>query len=643
MTKLPTEARRRLTASVGAADGQAAHVPAIPVTAEGWDSILEDAGLGLHDDLAHALEAAHGAAASEDPTTIRDSTRQLATATDRVIADLHLIEAFQPSCDGRTARARTLIRRLADDAFEGVVNGDVTGQQRRRRILADLVDLMTRHPEIVDDRLQAVFGASRAELVDNEGRTSVDRIVATLHRQGRLGHDVTGPILAPLTAIPPPGYIRIRRVLPLLTSPRPLLTLRTAVQVQSMILQRAATDITDTSEVLRRHKLGIERSAASHRGMMRVQADLARANTPSDVAYLTLDLYRRLIESQVRPWVWVVLRLAGATSRDAPAELGTLVHQLNASSDPLLNAWAGPILAAVRNAAAHEDFTWDHEAGALRVGADLVAVSELEGAIERGYSMMIGAECGLACARASSRALASALDAKDRPGESRTLSLETALSRFGTNGLHVHSSSWEGPQVVVELDGLDEPDINPCFQAVIESIAWVAPESFEIRVTGRESPVMRLSADAVNASREIWLVALQHFREMPTSVFVPLNIEVRLEVDDLVSATLAAAWLALDGALAVHRDYDWSVPEQTELVAHGLGLARRANELVSQRMPTVDAEPFSWAARLIRNAETAARATAVGVVLPNPEESIRQLQAGFEALERPRILPTLGF
>ena len=642
MKILPPEARRRLSASVRPTEDHLAHSPAIPVTAEGWNTVLDDAGLVVNGELANALEAAHGAAASEDPTTIRNATRQLVETTDRVIADLRLVEALRPSGDGRTARAKTLIRWTANDAIEAVVKRDVTSRRRRSRGLSELVESMTRAPEVVDDRLEAIFGASRAELVDSQGRASVERIVATLHRQGRLGDDLFGPILAPITAITPPGFIRIRAALPHLTSPRPLLTLRTAVQVQGLILQRVAVDIVDTSAVLRTHKLGIERSAASHRGMMRVQAALAAVSAPSDVAYLTLDLYRRLTESQVRPWVWVLLRLTSATSRETPAELGTLVHQLTASPEPLLNAFAASILPAVRNAAAHEDFSWDHEAGALRVGVDLVTVSELEGAIENGYSMMIGAESGLACARADSHALARSLDADDQPGDSRTLGLAAALSRFGTNGLRVHSASWEGPVVVVELDEVDETDINPCFQAVIESTEWVAPEIFEIRVAGYERPIIRLRADAVHASRAIWMTAQQHFREMPTSVFLPLNIEARLDVDDLVTATSAAAWLALDGALAAYRDHDWWIPKQAEWVGVRLGFARRANELVRQRMPLVNTDPFERAARIIRDAETSASATAAGVVLPDPGAPIRQLQAAFQVLPRPKLLPTLG-
>ena len=642
MSGLPLEARRRLSATVTLTGPEPVPFPAIPVTADGWETVLDDAGLVLDGALADTLEAAHVAATSEAPAVIRAATRRLADVTGQVLEDLRLMEAFRPSRDGRTAGAKTSIEQIAREAIEAVAERDVSGQERRLHALAEVVASMARGPEVVDDRLAAIFGSSRAELVDSDGRTSVERIVAMLHRQGRLGEDMLGPILAPITAKAPPGAARIRAALPHLTGPRPLVTLRTAVKVQDLILERMTVDAVGTGAVLRALKLGIERSAASHRGMMRIRAEMARAPAPSDVAYLTLDFYRRFVESQVRPWGWALLQLAGATVRDNVPELGTMREQLAAAQEALLNDWAKPILTAARNAAAHEDFTWDHEASALRAGTDLITIDDLEAAIELGYAMMTGAESGWACARANNRDLARELDAADPPGGIRTLDLASALTRFGTNGLRVHAANWEGAVVVVELDQMSEFEINPCFQAVIESVAWVTAEWFEIRVMGRQDPIMRLATDVVRASRDLWRAALQHFREMPTSVFVPLNVEARLAIEDVETARRAAAWLALDGALMAHREYDRWVPEQAKSVALHLRLAREANELVQLRMPAMGADPFDNATRLIRAAESSAMATAAGLALPDPAESISRLQAAFDALERPLILPTLG-
>jgi hypothetical protein len=140
----------------------------IPVTANGWNTVLDDAGLVLDGELADALEATRAAARSEDPVVIRTATRKLAYATARVVTDLRFIEAFQPSRDGRTARAKAAIHEIAKDAIEAVVKGDGSDHEQRRQALFELVASMARTPEVVDDRLAAVFGAKRADLVDSQ-------------------------------------------------------------------------------------------------------------------------------------------------------------------------------------------------------------------------------------------------------------------------------------------------------------------------------------------------------------------------------------------------------------------------------------------------------------------------------------------
>jgi len=642
MTALPADARLRLAASLEPLENRRRHQPAIPVTASGWQTVLADAGLVQDCELAAALDACADAAGCNNPTMIRAATRRLVEAASRVLDDLRLIEAFGPSCDGRTTQTIATVHRVASDALQAVIAGDGTSPLRLRSELAAAIDAMTGDPVVVDDRLAAIFGVAHEQLTDANGRTSVARIIASLHQQGRLGNDLLGLVLAPVTTNPPSGFILVRAALPLLVGPRPLLTLRTAVRVQRLILDKVAADVKDTGAVLRTLKLGIERSAASHQGIMRVEAALADASAQSEVAYLTLDLYRRFMESQVRPWGWALLRLTGHTTRDTPPELGTMRNQLAAAHEPLLNAWGTPIIPAVRNAAAHEDFTWDHGAGALRVGTDLVTAVQLQTAVDQGYSMMIGAESGWACARANSRALARELDAEDPPEGSRTLSLGAALNRFGTNGLHVRHAAWEGKVVTVELDELKPGNINPCFQAVIESIEWISPERFEIGLVGHENPIMCLGTDAVTGARELWLDALHHFRAMPTSVFVALNIEARLQIEDAAAASRAAAWLTLDDAVVAHDEHEWWNPQRARQVVLRLRLARRANGLIRERLPAVNGPDFLDAIKLIRAAETSARATAAGVPLEDPTKAVRELRDVYDALERPLILPTLG-
>lgn len=641
MNVLPPDARRRLCADLGTLENHTRHLPSIPVTEEGWTSVLTDAQLEADGRFGLALAAVHSAAAFNDPRVIRTVTKELAEATNRLLTDLTLVQAFQPSADGRTTQAREAIHTLAVGAAQAIVAGDPSSIEDPTKRLAQVAESMAVAPDVVDDPLAAFFGANRGELVDSRGRVSKERIVATLLRQRRLGDDVVGPLLDPVTDRPPPGHIAIRAALPLLTSPRPLITLRTAVQVQELILACVASDLTAAGAALRQLKLRIEKSAASHRGMMRIQAELHAATAPSDVAYLNLDLYKRMMESQVRPWGWTLLRLTRRSERASAPELSTMRDQLDAAPQPLLQAWAEPILPEARNAAAHEDFEWDHDGGVLRCGADAVTASQLEAATSLGYSLMIGAECGWACARAKSLELAQEMDADDPPGGSRTLNLDAALVRFGTNRLHVLDATWEGTVVAVELDELNEQQINPCFQAIIESIAWVSPETFEIRVPGADDPVVRLSYDTVAGVRELWGIALRHFRAMPLSLFLPLNLEARLAVEDVEAATAAAAWLSLDDAVMAYADHPYWIRTHAGLLAVRLQLAVRAHTLVEAQMPQLLTGPYRAAVDLVRAAETSARALGAGLSVIDPEEGPHRLREAYDRLERPEILPTL--
>jgi hypothetical protein len=94
------------------------------------------------------------------------------------------------------------------------------------------------------------------------------------------------------------------------------------------------------------------------------------------------SIYRRVVESQLRPWAWTLPQLRGRRSLVTP-ELSNMRDMLVADGHPLLAELAVAILLAARNAAAHEDYAWDDAADALSVGNDFVTVSELEDATDR--------------------------------------------------------------------------------------------------------------------------------------------------------------------------------------------------------------------------------------------------------------------
>ena len=301
-------------------------------------------------------------------------------------------------------------------------------------------------------------------------------------------------------------------------------------------------------------KLEVDRSATSHAGMVRVMEQLRTAETASDRAVLTLDLYRRMIEGQLRPWAWALLRILGRRGVKAP-ELSSLREQLLSERILLLSDAAEAILPDPRNAAAHEDYVWDDNLKVLRVGDATVSIADLEAAFSRAYAFMAGAECAWRCVRTESLELARLLDAEDPPGGLRAINTRTAIDHFGTNGLAVRKWFIDGDMLSVLLDELPLSSINPCFQAVMWASRHLENVNrFVVKLPGRAVPAMDLGRQPLDTCFMVWKEAIVSFSAMPMSTFLPANAWARLAVELPDRAMQAVAWLALNNARHAYLD-----------------------------------------------------------------------------------------
>jgi hypothetical protein len=268
----------------------------------------------------------------------------------------------------------------------------------------------------------------------------------------------------------------------------------------SLLSEHFSEDPVNLAVPLRELKLGVERSASSRAGIIRAGRALETVRTDAERAGISLDLYRRMVESQLRPWVRALLRIRGRqVSKVAP--LNTLREQLIKDGLPLLRDAADAILPAARNAGAHEDFEWDDAARILRIGDAAVTVGELEDATERAYAFMCGAEAAWSCARARWPQLATLLDSEDPPGGLRTMNTFGALAHFGTNGLRVADWRYERGKFAVTVDELPSQLINPCFQAVTWASRYLADASrFEVLLPGLSRAALELTRPALDAT-----------------------------------------------------------------------------------------------------------------------------------------------
>jgi hypothetical protein len=469
---LPREARERLVGGGAAVLDQILPWPpaVVPATPESWLESLADAAVtGGGMPFRAALADAARAAVSDDAQEVRAAADGLVRAAADFAGGLWMLSALRPASGGEVAVLRDEVLAGTRRALDAIVSGEPGEATRCGESISDAVALVQQvRAGTSDDPCQAVFGGPRSELCDDRGILSPSRILAVSHgRYGLLMREVAA-VLSPVTSRPPWGIDGLHAAIPLVVTPRPVITLRAATGVRTLIEQGMEADPISTATPLRDLKLRVDRSAASHAGMVRTARNLDEATTESEQAVLKLDLYRRMVESQLRPWAWTLLRMGGRSGAAIP-ELTSLREQLIAEGDPLLAEAASGILAAPRNAAAHEDFLWDERNQVLVVGSAAVSIADIDDATSRAYAFMLGAECGMACARAESPALAAMMDAEDPPGGLPAIDVRNAVNRFGTNRLRLVSSTYEQRTLTVVLENLPFHGINPCFQAIARS------------------------------------------------------------------------------------------------------------------------------------------------------------------------------
>ncbi len=471
--------------------------------------------------------------------------------------DLWCLDAFD-ACSGQGV---ALLDALADvcgkglDAAAGFATPlDVQVKWSEVEELMKGLLAVERQYSFTKDPCQSAFGVPFESVCDEKGIFSGLRLLGAYYgRYSELRLRVNS-VLSVLTSSPPDLQNALRPAEALVLTDRPLIALRTASRVRDLFASKLAEDAERLAQPLRAMKLQVDRSAASHAEIIRVSEQLGRAETTAERAALTLDLYRRMVESQLRPWAWALLQIYGRSGSKAP-ELTSLREQLLAEGGPLLRDAAESILPDPRNAAAHEDYLWDDDVKMLRVGDGNVSIDDLEAGISRSYAFMAGAECAWRCARTESPELARLLDREDPQGGLRAINALRGLESFGTNGLAVRHWFMEGETLTVFLDALPRQSINPCFQAIMWSSRYLANVNrFVIKLRGHTRPAMDLGRQSLNACFIVWREAIAHFASMPLSTFLPANAWARLAVELPDQAMQAVAWLALNDAYHAYLD-----------------------------------------------------------------------------------------
>jgi hypothetical protein len=495
-----------------------------------------------------------------DAGCLRITSTELGNRVAAVLENLDCLASLSPPGAAESANLRGALSRAVLATFDHL--SGTAGLDHVLKCRAEMDEALGQLRAVADtyafpaDACEAAFGVSHEQLLDGNRVFSQPRLLSAYYGRYDVLARRIGSLLSAITSDPPDLLDAVAPAEALVLMSHPLVALRTARRVRHLIEQKFATDPDRTAEILRKHKLSVDRSAASHAAMVRLLAQIEQAETEAERAQMTLDWYRRMVEGQLRPWAWSLLQIVGRSSSKVP-ELASLREQLVSEGTPLFIDAAAAILPEARNASAHEDYLWDEDLGKLRVGDTVVSVEDLEEAADRAYTFMAGAECAWRCSRTTLPELARLLDSEDPSSGLRAIRERTAVTHFGTNGLALRRWTHENRCLTVVLDDLPHRSIDPCFQAAI----WASRhlESVErVIVKVKEGAVvaMDLPRSALDANFLVWKEAFIRFRVMPGTTFLVANAAARLAVESPAQAARAITWLALNDVMHAYIDME---------------------------------------------------------------------------------------
>lgn len=622
----------------------------VPVTAGGWVQSLTDAGLSGTDRLlSEELDALLDPINLTDAGGLRRTATRLADRASDIVENLACLATLSPPAATEAGDLRNALLSAVFAAFDHLSGKtsqrDVQRLQAAMNAALDRLRSVTSTHEFPADACEAAFGVPYEELLDGNRIFSPPRLLSAYYgRYDELARRLA-LLLSAVTTDPPDLLNAVAPAEALVLTSRPLMALRPARRVRDLIEKHFAADPDRIAGILRMQKLAVDRSAASHAGMVRLLGQIEQAEIAAERAQLHLDLYRRMVEGQLRPWAWSLLQIVGRSGSKVP-EVSSLREQLVSEGTPLLLDAAAAILPEARNASAHEDYVWNEDLGVLHVGVAIVSVEDLENAAELAYAFMVGAECAWRCSRTSLPELARLLDSEDPPSGLRSIRERAALEHFGTNGLSPQRWSHESRRLTVVLDELPHRLVDPCFQAAI----WASRhlESLErviVQVQDGAITAMDLPRSALDANFLVWKEARARFNVMPGSTFLVTNAAARLAVESPAAAAQAVTWLALNDVMHAYIDGAEGVAPVHDRIAQLAARLRLAVVSLSTTAPTLPEAPVGGllyrALDLLVPAASWAASAARGLS-PGPSGQLqRRIEQLYDDLPVVALLPTI--
>jgi hypothetical protein len=638
---------RALTRSASelAADaGLLRHLPpaAIPLTEVQWEALLADAALGAAmASLGSAVADVERQANAEGSNIARDlrpAAVSFAGLARKVARMLWQLAAFAPADPPR--RALPLVGLIDDmslaldraSAWFGTGLDGPGPELPTYRASADW-----QMPGVLDP-VATAFAIDRSELVDEIGAVSDARLLA-LYRQRLAKLTATcEEILYSVTQPPLDLFAILEPLLELLNSERPLLAWTSANQTLDLIREATAADQARVEGVFAELRQRAAPRSTSRQRLASARQAATDAPTEAERALAVLSAYRIIVEGQLRPWAWALLRLDGAQGQ-MPL-VAELRDRLAASSKALNRHLAGTFVPALRNADAHEEAFFDHLRGQLAIGDQFVDPSDVRSANAELAAIEVGFELALACACSQVEAVARAYSVRPSDPLTATEALSQAEQRYGHAGLQVWSLRRTRGLVQVRLDEIDPlRSSNPCFLATMQANELVAGVTrWQIGIRGEDAWVIDLPSTVLHLNWPVFQRAALWFPVMPQETFLPCLTWCRLQVELPGVALRAAAWLALN-------DLQHAIDDAAaEPILDVAAFARRVENVINACgatlavMPSAEAQPLQIAHKLARDLHS----SLAGSGEPWPlDVLVNQVLRERDRLPVPAVMPTI--
>jgi hypothetical protein len=403
----------------------------------------------------------------------------------------------------------------------------------------------------------AAFGIASDELLDDAHSFCDARAIA--HYRLRLSdlQKRCDPITLLLGERTPSVFTAVSVVRDLVTSPSPFVTLCSARFIRAAMLDAFDRDAPHTQRLLaeawkdgEKEWVSFERLGESLR-----RAEVARSSptgTERQYALAVVEAYKRMVEGLTRRWVNLLLQLTGL---DEPiGTVGRLGQPAVARLGDLGDRIQTALIPAVRNADAHDDFTFDEATGLICLDGPEFHPDEIAGRLSELDVLQRAFILGRQAALADQPDLAGAVVGSpvDLQGSS---ALAFARQRFGHAGQQIRSFRRDRDRLDVVIDDLRSEACNPCFVALTQT-AQVLPDvsRFLVSVPRVDEPVIDVLGSVLHENFKVFLLAASHFPDgLPQATFLPSLTWARLSCESKQEAARAAAWLALnDGQHAIN-------------------------------------------------------------------------------------------